>query len=285
MSEYRLVARETVDLLGEGPFWRASEGRLYWVDILGQRLNALDPASGATEQWPMPERVGWVVERRDGTLLAGFKSGIVALTLAPLTVSPLLSPEPDRPQNRLNDAKVDRAGRLWFGSKDDRDLETSGALYRLDASLRFARMDDGYHVTNGPTFCPEGRWLYHTDSALRAVYRYAMDGEGGLGEREPFILFPDDWGYPDGMTTDVEGCLWIAHWDGGRVSRFDPDGRWMRSIALPARNITSCTFAGPELDRMFVTSAAFASPSAAADGALFEVEVDVHGLPPTPFAG
>ena len=285
MGEYRQIARATVDQLGEGPLWSVTTGRLWWVDIMGQRLNALDLASGAARDWAMPERIGWMIERRGGGMLAGFRSGVVELTLDPVVATPVVSPEPDRPHNRLNDAKVDRAGRLWFGSKDDRDQEPLGALYRLDPDLAVTRMDDGYHVTNGPTFSPDGRWLYHTDSGRRQVYRFALGDDGALGPRQDFITFDDDWGHPDGMTTDAEGCLWIAHWDGGRVSRFDPDGRMMRSIALPARNVTSCAFAGDALDRLFVTSAAADSPGSPADGALFEVDAGVTGIAPTPFAG
>ena len=285
MAGIRIIARDGVDELGEGPLWSAGTGRLLWVDIMGQHVRALDLASGAVNGWAMPERVGWVAERRDGTLLAGFKSGIVALTLDPVAATPFAQPEADRPHNRLNDAKVDTAGRLWFGSKDDRDREPLGALYRLDPDGAVTRMDDGYHVTNGPTFSPDGRWLYHSDSGRRRVYRFALGTDGSLGEREDFITFADDWGYPDGMTADAEGCLWIAHWDGARVSRFDPDGALMRSIALPARNVTSCAFAGAALDRLFVTSAAIDSPGTPADGALFEVDAGVAGLAPTAFAG
>lgn len=286
MASFRIIERNRQDQLGEGPLWSPATGRLFWVDIMGQRLNQLDPADGTVTEWAMPERIGWVVERQGGTgLLAGFKSGVVQLALDPLEWTAMVSPEADRPHNRLNDAKVDGRGQLWFGSKDDRDQEPLGALYRLDGDGTVTRMDDGYQVTNGPTFSPDGRWLYHTDSGRSQVYRFALAEDGSLGERQDFITFEPDWGYPDGMTTDAEGCLWIAHWDGGRVSRFDPDGRMMRSIPLPARNVTSCAFAGAALDRMFVTSAAIDLPGSAADGALFEVDPGVTGLAPGTFAG
>lgn len=283
MDHYDIVARATVDRLGEGPMWSRSTGRLYWVDIFGQALNMLDLQTRSVERHAMPEPIGWVVERRGGGLLAGFKSGIVSLALEPAVAAmSLVAPEPDRPHNRLNDAKVDPAGRLWFGSKDDRDLEPLGALYRLDAGAVATRVDDGYLVTNGPAFSPDGRFLYHADSGLGLVYRFALHDDGSLGPRGVFVAFEPGWGYPDGMTTDTEGALWVAHWGGGRISRFAPDGRLLRSIALPAVNITSCAFAGDRLDRMFVTSAAIDSPCGVADGALFELDPGVIGLPPTP---
>jgi sugar lactone lactonase YvrE len=286
MSGYRIVPTQGLDMLGEGPLWSARSNRLWRVDIVGQKVRAIDIDTHEAQDWAMPEKVGWVIERQGrDDLLAGLASGVVELALDPLRIVPLVSPEPDRPHNRLNDAKVDAAGRLWFGSKDDRDQDASGALYRLDTGSAVQRMDDGYQVTNGPTFSPDGRWLYHNDSGRRLVYRFALAADGTLGERGTFITFADDWGYPDGMTTDAQGCLWIAHWGGARVSRFDPDGALIESWPLPAANITSCAFAGAGLDRLFVTSAALDSPGGAADGALFEIDPGVTGIAPTPFAG
>lgn len=285
MDSHIIIPRTVVDQLGEGPTWSTSTGRVYWVDIVGQAVNTLDLTTQEVRRWPMPEPIGWVVERRDHKgFLAGFKSGIVELTLDPLNIRPFLSPEPDRPGNRLNDAKVDAAGRLWFGSKHDADQANSGALYRLDTDHRLTRVDDGYAVTNGPTFSPDGRYLYHNDSGRRLVYRFPVAADGTLGTRDVLITFEESWGYPDGMTTDAEGWLWIAHWGAGRISRFDPTGRLVRSHALPATNITSCTFAGTDMDRLFVTSAAIDSAGGPHDGALFEIDPGVSGLRPTPCA-
>ena len=286
MGEVRIVTRDGRDMLGEGPIWSSRRNAMLWVDIYGQRLWSLSLADDAVRSWEMPERIGWVIERegRDD-LLAGFKSGIADLSLDPLVIGERLAPEPDRPGNRLNDAKVDARGRLWFGTMDDVGGTANGALYRLDPDGEITRHDDGYKVTNGPTFSPDGQFLYHTDSGRGVVYRFALDDAGALGPRQDFIRFEPDWGSPDGMTTDAEGCLWIAHWGGARVSRFDPDGRLVRSIALPTSNITSCAFAGEGLDRLFVTSARLDAEGEADAGALFEVDPGVKGLAPIGFAG
>ncbi len=284
MAEWEIVGRDVVDTLGEGPLWSGSDQRLYWVDIMAPAINALG-MDGRIDRWSMPEPVGWVVERQGGGLLAGFKSGVAEIDLDPIAIEHWCAPEPERPHNRLNDAKVDREGRLWFGSKDDRDLEPLGALYRMGPDRTAVRMDDGYLVTNGPTFSPDGKWLYHTDSSRRLIYRFPLAEDGSLGRREIFIRFAEEWGYPDGMTTDAEGCLWVAHWAGGAISRFDADGRRMESIALPATNITSCAFGGPGFDRLYVTSAALDSPGNPADGALFVVEAGIRGTPAFRYAG
>ena len=182
LTEFRIVTRDRRDVLGEGPTWHARSGHLRWVDIVGQRLWSLSLDSGEINHWDFAEPIGWVIERAGRKdLLAGLKSGICEVSLDPFTVTALIDPEPDRPHNRLNDAKVDPSGRLWFGSKDDRDLEASGALYRFDGSNDPVRVDDGYRVTNGPTFSPDGRYLYHTDSGHGRVYRFLLDTSGQLG--------------------------------------------------------------------------------------------------------
>ena len=234
----------------------------------------------------MPEPIGWIVPRASKPgFIAGFKSGFATLTLDPIAIGKIGAPEPERESNRLNDAKVDAYGRIWAGSMDDEEKRVSGALYRLDPTLQWSRMDDGYGVANGPTFSPAGDALYHTDSARRVVYRFVLSPDGLISERREFVRFADDWGYPDGMTTDNEGGIWIAHWDGARVSRFTPDGKLDRAIALPVSRPTSCVFAGPELDRLFVTSASIGREDEPLAGALFELDVGVRGAPSFAFAG
>jgi sugar lactone lactonase YvrE len=158
-------------------------------------------------------------------------------------------------------------------------------LRRLDTDLTWREVDTGYHIANGPTFSPDHKTLYHADSAQRVVYAYDIDDTGALRDKRLFVRFQDDWGYPDGMTTDAEGGVWVAAWDGGRIIRFAPDGRLDRAIALPASQITSCAFAGPNLDRLFVTSAAMGREDEALAGSLFEVDAGVSGLPAGQFGG
>lgn len=285
MTAIRVIERPRADRLGEGPLWSPRENALYWVDILGHRLNRLALADGAIEEWDMPEPIGWVIERTAAPgFIAGFRSGFAELALDPLAIKPIANPEPDRPGNRMNDAKADPAGRIWAGTMPFDGGGESGAFYRLDPDRRVTRVEDGYRVANGPAISADGRTLYHTDSGRGRVFRFAIEADGSLGPRETFLQFPKDWGSPDGMTIDAEGGLWIAHWGGSRVSRFTPDGALDRSIALPASQITSCAFAGEKLDRMFVTSAADGVDEPHG-GALFEVDPGVTGLAPCTFGG
>lgn len=285
-GEVATVAREGRDRLGEGPVWVPERDALFWVDIEAPAIHWLDGASRKVRTRAFPEPVGWIIPRtgrRD--FIVGLRSGFAAFDLEHDTLVSIGDPEPEHPDNRLNDAKVCHAGRIWAGSKHMRDAGPSGALHRLDPDLTWTRVDTGYGVANGPTFSLDGRTLYHSDSALRTVFAFDLGPDGGLTNKRPFLHFTEEMGYPDGMTTDAEGCIWIAHWGGGRISRFDPNGRWMRSIVLPATNVTSCAFAGEGYDRLFVTSSTHEHEHEPAAGALFEVDAGVIGLPSRAFAG
>ena len=196
--------------------------------------------------------------------------------------------EPDdrigRHDNRLNDVKTDSRGRIWAGSKDDTDQTASGALYRLDGDLIWQRMDDDSRVTNAPTFNLDGTVMYHTDSGTRTISAFDLDESGRLQIKRIWLKLDDGWGYPDGMTTDAEGFLWIAHWSGGRATRFSPDGKEMRRITLSASNITSRCFAGDKLNRLFVTSSTPGKNEERFAEALFEIDAGVRGLEPLLFA-
>lgn len=284
MAEWRVIERSDRDRLGEGPLWSDRENALYWVDILGQRVHRLDLADDRASRWDMPEPIGWLIEREyNPGFIAGFASGFAELDLDPLAVRPIADPQPGHPANRMNDAKADCAGRIFAGTKAE-DGNASGALFRLDVDRQVTEVDCGYRIANGPAIDPTGGFLYHTDSAVGQIYRMAILPDGTLGQCTLFLQFRGDWGAPDGMTIDAEGHLWVAHWGGARVSRFRPNAVLDRVIALPASQITSCTFAGANLNRMFVTSAADGVDEEFG-GALFEVDPGVRGLPTLRFGG
>src|SRR6185295_12630899 len=122
------------------------------------------------------EPICWVIPRaRKPGFIAGFKSGFAELTLDPIEIKPLGAPEKDWGTNRLNDAKADRSGAIWAGSMDDYEKAVSGALYRLAPDLTWTRADTNYRIANGPTFSPDGKTLYHTDTGSGVVYRFDVD--------------------------------------------------------------------------------------------------------------
>jgi sugar lactone lactonase YvrE len=276
-------------LLGEGPVWSAAEGAVYWVDIKRPRVLRYRLADGRRDEFPMPSEIGCIGLVEGGGLVAALRSGFAFLDLERGRLEPIADPEADRPSNRFNDGKVDAAGRFWAGSMDDAERAPAGCLYRLDHDLTVTRADTGYVVTNGPAFSPDGRTLYHNDSAARRILAFDCDPtSGALARRRTFAELED--GYPDGLTVDAEGGLWCAVWDGWCVARFTPDGRRERSIELPVARVTSCTFGGAELDTLFVTTASIGLDAAAAAaqplaGGLFAVRPGPRGLPTPAFAG
>jgi xylono-1,5-lactonase len=230
--------------------------------------------------------LAWVLERQDQPgFMAGFRTGFARLRLDPIHVESLGDLEDDMHDNRMNDAAVDRTGCIWAGTMDDHEKEGTGALYRLDGAGHWSRRDTGYVVSNGPAFSPAHDVLYHTDTKRRVVYRFPLAPDGSLGRREVFVAFEAAWGFPDGMATDAQGGIWIAHWGGGRLSRFLPDGRLDRVITMPVSQVTSCCFAGQELERMFVTSASIGREDEPLSGCLFEVAPGVRGAPTFAYCG
>lgn len=275
-------------VLGEGPLWDARENALYWVDIPEKRVFRWDPAAGV-RTIPVDRHVCSMLPRARGGFVGGGYDGFLAIG-ADFAIQTLGDPEPDLPDNRFNDGKVDRAGRLWAGTMDRTETAASGSLYRLDPDLRWHRIDTGYRVTNGPAFSRDGRLLYHTDSALQTVYAFDLDASGAVGERRVHLRFGAGDGYPDGMTVDAEDCLWIAFWDGWCVRRFAPDGRLLAELPVPVQRPTSCAFGGPALDRLFITSAsrdldAEARAGQRQAGGLFVCTPGVTGLAEPLFAG
>lgn len=289
MSEARLVW-DIRALLGEGPLWSAREQAIYWVDIKGCALHRYG-LDDSRQSWTMPDFLGWVVERRDRPgFVAGFRNFVAELSLSPFAIRERFKPEPKLVGNRLNDAKVDPAGRIWFGSMDDAEKASSGGFYRLDADFSYHQVDSGYICANGPTFSADGKRVYHTDSLRNEIYQFDINDDGSLANKRVFAHFEAKDGSPDGMTTDAEGFLWVALWGGSGIVRFDPAGKRERFIPLPVSQVTSCCFAGDKLDRLFVTSARIGltpqqqhnEPHA---GSFFEVDPGVSGLPTITFAG
>ena len=286
MTDYRIIKREHRDVLGEGPLWSQSRQAVFWVDIKGKRVNRLSLADDKVDSWQLDVMIGWIIERRHHkSFVAGLESGVAVLDLDPLAIHLMMTLEPGKPNNRLNDAKADRQGRIFAGTMDREGRGDAGAFYRIDPDYTTHLLDQGYGVANGPAISPDQATIYHTDSVKGVIYAFDLAPDGCISNRRDFLCFPSEWGSPDGMTTDEEGCLWVAHWDGARVSRFTPDGKLDRAIALPASRITSCTFGGDNLDRMFITSASEGCEHEPLAGSLFEVEPGVRGLPTPVFNG
>jgi sugar lactone lactonase YvrE len=278
--------------LGEGPLWVAEQDRIYFVDLKSGMVHALDTVNGERYSWQLPDYVCWLVARRDGDgFMAGLRGEVVRLWLEPvLRVEPLPLALGLASEMRLNDAKADRHGHLWFGSMNNRDVQRpDGRLFRLSRTLELEEQERAVHICNGPAFSADGRLMYHTDSLLARVCVYPVGPDGVLGPARTWRQFDGAAeGSPDGMTVDREGGVWIAQWGGGRVCRYLPDGMLDAVVRLPVSQPSSVALGGPDLATLYITSArqdlaAQALANEALAGALFSVEVDVPGLPPARF--
>ncbi len=266
--------------LGEGPVWVARDAALWFVDIEGPGVHRLDPTSDARFSWTPPCRIGSIAPRARGGFIGGTERGFALVDPGAQTFEPFDDPESDRPGNRFNDGKVDAAGRFWAGSMDKARTAATGALYRLDTDRRWTRIEDGFGITNGPAFSPDGGTMYHTDTKRRTTWAYDLAADGGASNKRVFAAWPDGFGFPDGMTVDAGGYLWVAFWGGWCVRRVAPDGKVVGEFRLPCANVSSVAFGGPGLDRMFVTTArqdlaADARAGQPLAGGLFEI--DGHG--------
>jgi D-xylonolactonase len=288
MADIQCIA-DVQAVLGEGPVWVAREAALYWLDIKGLKIFRLGD-DGKRSEWPTPLRIGSLAPRRSGGFIAGTEDGIAMVDPVADRFEIVASPEANLPDNRFNDGKVDRRGRFWAGTMDDAEKAASGTLYCVDPGLTWSAIDSSYKVTNGPAFSPSGDTMYHNDSARQLTYAFDMDSAGNAANRRTFLQFGAGDGYPDGMTVDSEGCLWIAFWGGWCLRRYSPDGEWVETIKMPVQRPTSCAFGGRDLDRLYVTSASIGLDEDALEmqpnaGGLFMFTPGVRGLADVPFDG
>lgn len=278
-------------VLAEGPLWDERSGVLYWVDIMGETVSRTDPLTGETETCPLGQPVGTVVLRERGGLLVAVRDGIAALDLETCKLTPVAAPEAHLPGNRFNDGKCDPAGRFWAGTMSFSGDAGAGSLYRLDPDQTVHKMLDGVTISNGIVWSSDHKTMYYNDSRPGTVSAFDYDvATGEIQNRRILIEVEEGMGVPDGMAIDVEDKLWIAHYGGGCVRRWDPEsGAILETIAIPTANVTACAFGGPDLDRLYITTAGghdhdrrLTEPHA---GCLFVCQVDIQGQLAYRFAG
>ena len=280
-------------MLGEGPLWSPAERKLYWLDLTAPAIWRFDPVSGRNEPVgaALDGYIGGMVARASGGFVLVDHRGMYTLDVATGRVERLGVLTPNRPDTVFNDAKCDRMGALWTGTKHTGERDPVGALFRLGADARIDKIDDGIICANGPAFSPDGGTAYFADSNTHRIHRYDVDtAAGAVGPRLPFATVDPTDGEPDGMTVDAEGCLWVALWGGWRVRRYMPGGRIEREIRLPVPQPTSPAFGGADMRTLFVTSArrdldGAALAEAPLSGSLFAIEADMGGLIEPRFAG
>jgi L-arabinonolactonase len=251
--------------VGEGPLWDERAQRLYFVDLVGQRLCRFNPADERFEHWDMPQTIAALALTEAGGIAVALADAFYSFDLATRALV-LLARAPLAEGTQFNDGKVDRSGR-FVGVSMERSMKVPLAgIYRLgEGSVE--TLDRGYVIGNGPCFSIDGETFYCSDSIPRAIYAY--DYHGGLSNRRVFAETGALGGIPDGATIDAAGRMWMAICGAGKIVAFAADGTVSRSIEMPTRWVSSVMFGGPDLDRLYVPS----------------LDPTLVGLPPDEHAG
>ncbi|MBS1850311.1 MAG: SMP-30/gluconolactonase/LRE family protein [Acidobacteria bacterium] len=250
------------NLCGESPIWDAREQRLYWTDGPSSKFYSYDWRTGqrATVLHDF-EVTGCALDQSGGFTFIN-SSGVWTWNkqTSPVLVAGALGDA----KLQLNDCIADPAGRLLAGScfYDASPDYPLGKLFSVPPNGTIQILDEGFHLANGLGFSPDGTTLYFTDSVTRTIYAYSYDpATGQARDRRIFVKVDGNAGLPDGLTVDAEGFVWSAEWYGGCVARYDPDGKLERRIPVPAKQTSSLTFGGPQLQDIFITSAAKSEPT------------------------
>jgi sugar lactone lactonase YvrE len=278
--------------LGEGPCWDAEKQILYWVDIKEKKVNLFNPATGENLEIQLKQNVGTIVPRNEKEAALALEDGLYLLNLETEKLTLIEELESDIEANRFNDGKCDPAGRFWAGTMDKEGAAGKGALYCLDADGKIEKKLGQLGISNGLAWSPDDQFMYFIDTPTGKISRFDYDIKtGAIENRTEIISIPEGAGAPDGMTIDEEGKLWIAHYGGAKVSRWDPHtGEQLMEIKVPARNVTSCTFGGKDLRDLYITTARDGLSEEQLkeypmSGGLFRIKLEVKGRPAYSFKG
>lgn len=272
--------------LGEGPVWDARSGTLYWLDILNKRIYA-----NAEILAELDDFIGCIALRKSGGLALTKRFSFASLSFDPVRETYLSAPAGEPSNNRFNDGKCDPRGRLIAGTMDINEKDPTGSLYSFDGTST-TKLLTGVTISNGMAWSPEGKTFYYIDTPTREVKAFDYDlDRGTIANPRVAVRVPGTLGWPDGMTSDTQGNLWIAMWGGSQITKWNPGtGRLLEQIAVPVIQPSSCTFGGKNMNELFITSARKGLDEAALkqyplSGGVFRLKTNTEGMPAFEFAG
>ncbi|MEK4439633.1 SMP-30/gluconolactonase/LRE family protein [Niallia sp. FSL K6-0077] len=272
--------------LGEGPCWDFRNNLLYWVDIEGKKVHMYNHISGKHKQIQLEREVSAIIpcSKKDTEFIVTLDNGFHLLNIETGQLEFMTDPEKELTRNRFNDGKCDAKGRLWAGTMSREDKKEA-ALYCLGKDGRCKEKMSDLTISNGMAWTSDNKYFYHIDTPTQIITQYEYELETGeLGRAKQIIDFSEEEGFPDGMTIDSAGMLWVAHYGGGKVSRWNPDnGEKLEEILLPVPNVTSCTFGGKKLDELYITTARSGLDDEKLNehpqsGGLFKVRLGIKGV-------
>jgi len=273
-------------VLVESIVWDPAAEHLLWTDITLGTLTTSNAAGHVESSVPLPPPLASFQPRAGGGWVAALGDSVVVTDARGTIEREIARVAHTTEGNRFNEGKCDPFGRFLVGSMNVTTGEPDAALYSVEPDGAIRVLRGGFGVTNGIEWSDDGSVMYVTDTSTSTIYRGSYGPDGELGELEPFIVGAAH----DGLVRDDEGCSWSAIYGGGRVERYGPDGSHLETVELPAPNVTSVAFGGPDMSTLFVGTARENASEEDLEqhphaGAVFAVPTRVHGFPANTFAG
>jgi len=267
--------------LGEGTLWVSKLNSLFFVDIKEKKVLIFNTKTGRKKIIKVNKEIGFISQINNKIYILGLKSELRFVNFKNLKTRISIPIELEKPDNRINDGKIDPAGRLWFGTMNNHEKKKSGSLYCLDKKLILHKVDDNYLITNGPAFIDKNNF-YHTDTLKRTIYKIKINNQFKVLNKDIFIKFSKRLGFPDGMTTDKNNNLWVCHYGAGIITVYNLKGKRIHKISIPAKNITNCTFGGKFNNELYISTARQGMSKKEIDqlplsGSLFKVKTNLKG--------
>ena len=278
-------------MLGGNPCWDEESQTFYWVDLMGSKVYTYQPVTGTRHWLEVNQHVGAFIPRRGGGAVIALQSGLYLLDPQTKEVAPVYTPDPSLGESRFVSGKCDLTGRFWAGTSDLFHQKPWGTLYCMEQDFTVRPVLVNTTLPWGLCWSPDYHVMYFTDTPTREIVAFDFIPETGvLNNKRTIICFPNGVGLPAGMAVDAEGKLWVAHWQGGRVTRWDPaTGALLETINLPVTLVSACQFGGRDLEELYITTARYPlSPKELSRqpfaGGVFRFRPGVNGLPSPKFA-
>jgi sugar lactone lactonase YvrE len=286
-----LVLKET-DITGEGLIWHAQRASLFWVDIEGCRIHEFHPQSGSHLIYRLNQMGSTIVPDTMGNLIITLQDKIIRFNPNTQQIEKITDIETELPDNRCNDGKADSEGRLWIGTMSLSVKADAGSLYCLEKGKPLRKALSNLTIPNGLVWSADNKTFYYIDTTKQTIDKYKYNNiTGDISYQGVAVHIPKGTGGADGMTIDREGKLWVAQWGGFGVYCYNPDtGEFLTKIEVPAPHIANCTFAGPLLDTLYITSARAGLTKALLEqyplsGSLFAIKLNTKGYLPNCYKG
>ncbi len=271
------------NILGEGTVWVKELNSVFFVDIKKKKIFSFNIYNKKKKIINLNKQIGFLAHISKSIFILGLEDELRVVNLKSGKIINSIPIEKNIPNNRINDGKIDTIGRLWFGTMDNKERSIkTGSLYCLDENLNLHKVDSNYIVPNGPAFI-DAKNFYHTDSRKKTIYKIRVNKSFKITKKKIFLKFNSNDGSPDGMTIDSNKNLWVCHFHGACISVFNKFGKKIHQIGFDAKNITNCTFAGKNNDKLFISSATKSMTKSELkkyrySGAFFSVKTNMKGF-------